>query len=205
MFRRHEWHTLTGSYALDALESPERERFERHLRHCPSCGAEVRGLRETAARLAQAVAVQPPASLREQVLAAAGRTGRLPPVSAWQSRGRRCRARMPRLTVAVAVVSKAAEVILAFTRATASSRPNTAQTRASAVAALLAAPDASHRRRDHPAGGTVTAVVSGRENEIVSTTAGLPSLSGSRVIQPWLMGPGASTPGHGGLSAHPDG
>jgi anti-sigma factor RsiW len=110
VFRRHEWHTLTGSYALDALESPERERFERHLRHCPSCGAEVRGLRETAARLAQAAAVQPPAALREQVLAAAGRTRQLSPVSAWQSCGRRFRARMPRFTtVTVAVVSTAAE------------------------------------------------------------------------------------------------
>jgi anti-sigma factor RsiW len=153
MFLRDELHTLTGSYALDALETPERKRFERHLGRCPSCTAEVRGLRETAARLAQAAAVQPPASLHERVLAAAGRTRQLP-VSAGQSRRRRCRARTPRLTfavaVAVAVVSKAAELILAFTRATASSRLKTAQTRARSVAAVLAAPDAPHRRRDHP-------------------------------------------------------
>jgi anti-sigma factor RsiW len=149
MFQRHELHTLTGCYALDALEGPERKRFERHLRRCPSCTAEVRGLRDTAARLAQAVAVQPPASLREQVLAAAGRTRQLP-VSAGQSRGRRCRARMQRLTVAAAVVSKAAEVLLAFTRATESSRLNTAQTRARAVAAVLAAPDAPRRLVQRP-------------------------------------------------------
>ena len=50
-------HVLTGSYALDALPDPERAEFERHLQHCPSCDAEVRGLRETAARIAMAQAV----------------------------------------------------------------------------------------------------------------------------------------------------
>ena len=51
---REDLHILTGGYALDALAGPEREDFERHLPHCPSCEAEVRGLRETAARLAMA-------------------------------------------------------------------------------------------------------------------------------------------------------
>ena len=53
-------HVLTGSYALDAVPDPERAEFERHLQHCPSCDAEVRGLRETAARLAMAQALAPP-------------------------------------------------------------------------------------------------------------------------------------------------
>ena len=47
-----QWHVLTGGYALDALSGPEREAFERHLPGCASCQAEVRGLHETAARLA---------------------------------------------------------------------------------------------------------------------------------------------------------
>ena len=72
MFQHHELHALTGSYVLDAVESPERERFERHLHRCPACVTEVGSLREAAARLAMAVAAQPPASLREQVLAMAG-------------------------------------------------------------------------------------------------------------------------------------
>jgi hypothetical protein len=81
MFQRRELHTLTGSYALDALEGPERERFERHLRHCPSCAAEVRGLHETAARLATATAIRPPAGLRHQTLAASRRTRQLSPIT----------------------------------------------------------------------------------------------------------------------------
>ena len=66
-----DWHVLTGSYVLDALPDFERAEFERHLQHCPSCGAEVRGLRETAARLAMARAVQPPPGMEQRVLAGA--------------------------------------------------------------------------------------------------------------------------------------
>ena len=68
-----DWHVLTGSYALDALPDPEQEEFERHLQHCPSCEAEVRGLRETAARLAMARAL--PAAAGD---GAAGAGRRLP-------------------------------------------------------------------------------------------------------------------------------
>jgi anti-sigma-K factor RskA len=73
-------HVLTGSYVLDALSETEREDFERHLERCPSCAAEVRGLRETAARLAMAKAVRPPAQLEQRVLAATYRTRQLPPL-----------------------------------------------------------------------------------------------------------------------------
>ncbi len=73
-------HVLTGSYALDALSEPEREEFERHLQTCPTCDAEVRGLRETAARLALARAVAPPARMEQRVLAATYQTRQLPPL-----------------------------------------------------------------------------------------------------------------------------
>src|SRR5207249_1272530 len=56
---RDDLHVLTGSYVLDAVSDTEREEFERHLQHCPTCDAEVRGLRETAARLALACAMTP--------------------------------------------------------------------------------------------------------------------------------------------------
>ena len=62
-------HKLTGAYAMDALDDLERARFEQHLASCEDCRAEVAELRETAALLAETVAVTPPASLRESVLA----------------------------------------------------------------------------------------------------------------------------------------
>jgi len=74
-------HVLTGSYVLDAISDAEREEFERHLQTCPTCEAEVRGLRETAARLALARAVTPPARMEQRVLAATYQTRQLPPLA----------------------------------------------------------------------------------------------------------------------------
>src|SRR5882724_5966188 len=79
---RDDLHVLSGSYALDAVSDAERAEFERHLQHCPTCEAEVRGLRETVARLALACAMTPPARMERRVLAAAYRTRQLPPLSA---------------------------------------------------------------------------------------------------------------------------
>ena len=69
--QRHELHLLTGSYALDALTDDERAGFREAPGPLPSCAEEVRGLRETAARLAMATAVTPPPEMRQRVLAAA--------------------------------------------------------------------------------------------------------------------------------------
>ena len=57
--QRHELHLLTGSYALDALTGDEQADFEEHLDRCPACAEEVRGLRETAARLAASLRAWP--------------------------------------------------------------------------------------------------------------------------------------------------
>ena len=100
---RDEWHVLTGSYALDALAPQEREGFERHLHHCGSCDAEVRGLRETAARLAMARSLRPPTGLQDRVLAATYRTRQLPAAAG----DRPCwlrPARMPRVPRVLAAV-----------------------------------------------------------------------------------------------------
>jgi anti-sigma-K factor RskA len=62
-------HALAGAYALDALDAAERARFERHLRGCAACLAEVRGFAATAASLGLAVAATPPPGLKGRVLA----------------------------------------------------------------------------------------------------------------------------------------
>ncbi|SEH02243.1 Anti-sigma-K factor rskA [Nonomuraea solani] len=66
-----ELHTLSGAYAVHALPYAEWVLFEEHLLACPGCWIEVRRLRETAAKLAEAVAEAPPARLRGRLLAAA--------------------------------------------------------------------------------------------------------------------------------------
>jgi len=77
---RHDLHSLSGAYALDALESgSELDRFTRHLSRCQSCASEVRGFREVATAMAFAATAEAPAAMRERVMAAAARTRQLPP------------------------------------------------------------------------------------------------------------------------------
>ncbi|MGV9375474.1 anti-sigma factor [Nonomuraea sp. NPDC003707] len=64
-------HTLSGAYAVHALPYAEWVLYEEHLLACSACWMEVRRLRETAARLAEAVAEPPPATLRQRLLDAA--------------------------------------------------------------------------------------------------------------------------------------
>lgn len=73
-------HTLAAAFALDALEPEEAELFEAHLPNCDLCTSEVTDFRETAAALANAESVEPPASLRESVLSGISTTRQLPPV-----------------------------------------------------------------------------------------------------------------------------
>ena len=93
---RNDQHTLTGVYALDALDTAaEVARFERHMNRCDSCTSEVRGFRETATRLGMAVSRQPPPALRTAVMAEVARTRQL---AALDDRARHARP-VPRLTL----------------------------------------------------------------------------------------------------------
>ena len=184
---------LTGSYALDALTADEQADFEKHLAQCPSCAEEVRGLRETAARLAMATAVTPPPEMRPQVLAAARRTRQLPPpgrnlLARAGERTRLRRLSLSRTGVTAGILALAAAVVfLLVTQVSTSRQLQRAQTSNSAIAAVLAAPDARIESVPASVGGTVTAVTSLREHEAVVTTADVPSLPGTRVYQLWIM------------------
>lgn len=194
---RHDLHLLTGGYVLDALTGDERTDFERHLARCPSCTEEVKGLGEAAARLAMATAVSPPPELRERVLTAALRTRQLPPpgrrpLARVSGRsGKRVAARrlsLKRAGTAVGVLTLAAALVaLLFLQVSTSRQLRQAQARNSAIAAVLAAPDAHVNSAPVTVGGTVTAVVSLREHEAVVTTAGVPLPAAARVYQLWLM------------------
>jgi anti-sigma-K factor RskA len=69
---RTEIHDLAAAYALDALDPEDRWTYERHLDTCERCREEVAALRESASELAYAAeGPEPPAELRERILAAA--------------------------------------------------------------------------------------------------------------------------------------
>lgn len=78
LFSRDDPHSLAAPYALDALEPAERVRFERHLKSCDRCAAEVRDLAEDAVRLAWSTATPAPPALRDRVLAAVRTTAQEP-------------------------------------------------------------------------------------------------------------------------------
>jgi anti-sigma-K factor RskA len=62
-------HDLSAAYALDALESHERDEFELHLSTCEACRADVASFTQTAAALAYAAPpAAPPARLRGEIL-----------------------------------------------------------------------------------------------------------------------------------------
>jgi anti-sigma-K factor RskA len=184
---------LTGGYALDALPDEDRAEFERHLARCPSCAEEVRGMREAASRLAMATAVTPPPQLREQVLAAVPRTRQLPPAgfrllarTGIRARARRLPLSRASLTAGVLAVV-AAIAFLVVTQVSTSSQLHQSQAANSAIAAVLAAPDAHLESAGVTVGGTVTAVVSERQREAVVTTADVPSLPRAQVYKLWVI------------------
>ena len=181
---RDDLHVLTGSYVLDAISDTEREEFERHLQFCPTCDAEVRGLRETAARLALACAVNPPARMERHVLGATYRTRQLPPLAA--SRPGRVLHFPRRLAILAAAASVAAALALGITQLTAQHQLD--QARATAIARVVTAPDA-HVDTARAAGGSVTVVTSVALHESVVSTSGMASLPSSRVYQVWVMSP----------------
>ena len=62
-------HELSAAYALDALDSGDRRRFEEHLGQCADCRDDVASFHEAAAALAYDVdAPAPPQALRERIL-----------------------------------------------------------------------------------------------------------------------------------------
>ena len=190
-----DWHVLTGSYALDALPDPERVEFERHLQHCPSCEAEVRGLRETAARLAMAQALQPPPGMEQRVLAAAYRTRQLPPLPSDRLRAARDHRRAQvarrfaprRIATLAAAASVAAAVALGITQVSTQHRLESTQASNAAISQVVTAPDARIETTRTSAGGSVTVVASAALREAVVTGTGTPPAG--RVYQVWVMSP----------------
>jgi anti-sigma-K factor RskA len=81
----------------------------------------------------------------------------------------------------------AAVVVLAVFQVNTQDQLHQTQAGDRAVAAVLAAPDASIKMSKTSVGGTVTAVFSRSDGEAVITTAGMPAAGGSKVYQLWVI------------------
>ncbi|HEX2824557.1 MAG TPA: anti-sigma factor [Streptosporangiaceae bacterium] len=190
---RHDLHSLTGAYALDALEAgAESERFARHLERCSSCASEVRGFREVATGLAFAATATPPPGLRDQVLAAAARTRQLPPEVSSHARPRRARAPrvpwVPWLSGVVATAAVVIAVLFGFSQAHTEQELNQARAQNQAIALVLSSPQVKLLSQATTAGGVATVVLAADTHRLVVTTSGLPALPAGKVYQLWLIG-----------------
>jgi anti-sigma-K factor RskA len=196
-------HTLTGAYAADALDDLERAAFERHLGACPDCTEEVRGLRETVARLADGVAVPPPSAVRERVLAQIAVTAQVPPPGSSAAAGpgagtgadpapagRRAARRGPWLAAAATLLAVSTVTgSLAWTQYRSAEE---ARDLAGRVAAVVADPRARRVSATVEGGGDVTVVVA--ERRAVVVTAAMPGLPEDRLYQLWIVRPQAVVP-----------
>jgi len=194
---RPDMHSLSGAFALDALEGDaESDRFIRHLSRCPACASEVRGFREVGTALAFAAAAEPPPGLRDQVLAAVARTRQVPPEVSTHARPRRARAWIPWvpwLSGAVALASIALAVFFGFAQAHTQQELNQAQAGNQALNPVLSAPGVRVVSQATTKGGVATVVLAADRHELAVVTDGLPALPSGKVYQLWLIGPAKTT------------
>lgn len=194
-------HTLTGAYALNALEETERREFEAHLAECPACAREVDELSATAARLALAAAVPAPDRLRQRVRAQVATTRQeppsVPPVPLRVPARHRPGGWMVRLTAAVAAVAAVAAGVLgvAVTRSEherdlAHAELARLQAQYEPLARLAAAPDARAATGSGVGGGTAFVLTSHALDQAVLVTSDLPTPPSGHAYQAWLIGTG---------------
>jgi anti-sigma-K factor RskA len=190
-------HTLTGAYAMDALDDVERRQFEAHLRECPACTDEVRGLRAVGARLGMAEAVNVPSSLHDSVMAQVRATRQLPPLAEPAQDPTRVQSVLRRArTTSRALVAVAAALLviaggLGAVAVHERQQAQQAQQLASQMSAVIAAPDA----KQVEAGDHAKVVVSPSRGEAVFVGQNLPAVDADHVLQLWVLQDGARSVG----------
>jgi len=177
-------HGLSGAYAVDALDDLERARFERHLAECPECQAEVDSLREAASLLSDTTSFEPPASLRESVLASIETVRPLAPVVAdLTARADRRRRRFQGLVAAAAAVTLIGAGAAVWQPW---ERDESSVVALSATDEVLAAPDAE--RYEMKVGKrTVSVVRSAELNKAVLEAPNLPPAPNGHAYAVWLQ------------------
>lgn len=185
-------HTLIGAWALDAVDDDERRRVDAHLTECASCAQEAAELKEAVWRLADVTLSEPPARLRERVLAEVRRTRQEAPAASEAETPARARPRrawrMPRLRLALGAAALAVAAAFAgvFATWTILQQPEV-QDRSEQIAAVLDAPDAEVHQQGAEGGGQVTVVASASLDRAVVVLADLASPGADRAYQLWLV------------------
>lgn len=164
---------LATPYALDAVSDGERADIDRRVDTAPAAVAgafrqEVRAVRETMAVVSAATAIEPPAGLRDRLLAAVGAPSR-----------RRIRWRTAGLAAAAALV-----VAVTFGAGLAlrpAPQPSTAEQ-------VFTASDVRTVSGAIPSGGSATVVYSREKNTAVLVMNNVNPPASGTVYQMWLLG-----------------
>ncbi|GAA1159127.1 anti-sigma factor [Nocardioides aquiterrae] len=176
-------HALSGAYAVDALDDLERAAFERHLAECAECRDEVESLREAAGLISETTTAEPPAELRDRVLAGIGGIRPLPPEVPAPAAPRR---RTPRLLLAAAA---AAVIVGGGVVAWQQPWSGSSQTQITAEQRVLQASDAKRTSLDFPGGASATVVRSDSLGQAVIVTEDMPPPPAGKVYELWLNQP----------------
>lgn len=212
-------HTLAGAYVLDAVTGEERAAFAEHLTGCEQCREEVRELREAAARLGTATAVDPRAELKGVTMAAASRMSQQAPrdktdargfvasesrLGWWRGRHRTASgALLLKLAIAAAVLVLAGTAGVGAVMHDQMRQLHQSQRQSHMIAMVLNAPDKVMLTAKVRTGGVATVVMSYRVHAIVFTAHGMRQLPAAKGYELWLMGPAGTRPA--GMLAAPAG
>lgn len=181
-------HALSGAYAVDALNDLERAHFERHLAECADCQAEVAGIREASAMLAETSATTAPPALRDSVLSGIKTVRPLPPQAPEGRSGLRAR-RFPALLAAAAAVV----AVGVGTTVTQPWSDDRSDSNLSAAERVIEADDARHQQVKID-GATATLYHSASRDQAALVTEDLPPAPAGKVYELWLMKDGSFVP-----------
>lgn len=177
-------HTLSGAYALDALDPHERALVEAHLDQCSECWQEVRGFHLTAARLAEAETDTPPPGLRDRLMSdIATTTQERPVVTTLAPRGRWRRA-VPQVLVAASLLVAVGSVGAYLTER---DRADDLRAETARISAVMVASDATMLDGNVRTGGTMRIVASPSHDAAVVMGSDLKELDDGHVYQVWAM------------------
>lgn len=204
-------HTLTGAYALNALDDDERREFEAHLAECPACQQEIREFEATAAELGSSLAEAPPPHLKAGVMGAISTTRQERPVPrpstdqtvvAFPKRRLLDRVLLPAAAILAVLV-----VGLAVTVGNLNGRVNELEASTLRVTDIVAAPDLRTWNVDNN-GTTARVVYSATQGQGMFLASGLQPAPDGKTYELWLIGPDGAKPaglfsGRDGTVSHP--
>jgi anti-sigma-K factor RskA len=185
-------HSLAAAFVLNALDPEEAAEFQAHLAQCETCALDVQEMRETTAALATAVAEQPPATMRDRVLAKAAITPQierpgLPDGVVDLGEQRRRRKGVNRWLAGVAAAGLVAAGALGVSTYQANQRADDAQVAADQMSALLADPNAVVEHAEVTGGGAGTLVMSPEEGRALFMAADLANPGADQTYQLWAI------------------